>query len=66
MVINMRGYFKRLKEHPGLGIAIMMTVLGALAGSDNKSFESPLNGALFGLIVVFLFVWLPVLISNCK
>jgi hypothetical protein len=62
----MRDYFKRLKSHPGLGIAGIMTVLGAFAGASNESFQNPLHGALFGIILVGLFVWLPVLLSNRK
>jgi hypothetical protein len=61
----MRDYFKRLKSHPGLGIAVIMTVLGAFALAI-KSFQNPLHGALFGIIIVGLFVWLPVLLSNRK
>lgn len=62
----MKDYFKRLKDHPGLGIATASTVMGALAGAANESFKNPLNGALFGVIVVGTFVWSMVLISNRK
>lgn len=62
----MKDYFKRLKDHPGLGIATILTVMGALAGAQNKSFENPLNGALFGVAVMGVFVWSVVLISNRK
>jgi hypothetical protein len=40
--------------------------MGALAGAQNKSFENPLNGALFGVAVIGVFVWSVVLISNRK
>lgn len=33
----MKDYFKRLKEHSGLGTAMMMTILGTLAGAGNES-----------------------------
>ena len=62
----MKEYFKRLKDHPGLNIAAVMTFLGALAGASNKSFPTPIYGALFGISAVFIFIWLPVLISNRK
>ena len=63
---QMKDYFKRLKDHPGLGIATALTFMGALAGAQNKSFENPLNGALFGVAVIGVFVWSVVLISNRK
>lgn len=62
----MKDYLKRLKCHPGLGMASLLTCMGALAGSGNRSFENPLNGALFGILVMGACVWLPVLISNRK
>lgn len=62
----MKDYFKRLKDHPGLGIATILTVMGAFAGAANKNFENPLHGALFGVIVMGTFVWSIVLISNRK
>lgn len=60
------GYFKRLKTHPGLGFATMFTIMGALAGAQNKSASSVYMGALFGLIVVGVAVWSMVLTSNFK
>ena len=62
----MKDYFKRLKDHPGLGIATALTVMGALAGAQNESFENPLHGALFGVFMIVVFVWSVVLISNRK
>lgn len=62
----MKDYFKRLKDHPGLGIATALTVMGALAGAQNESFENPLQGALFGVFMIVVFVWSVVLISNRK
>ena len=61
----MKDYFKRLPDHPGFGLAIMMTFLGALAGASNKNFN-PLDGALFGAIAMGLFCWIPVLWTNRK
>lgn len=62
----MKNYFKRLKEHPGLPIATIMTVLNTLAGVGNQNFDTPVHGAVFGLAVTFVSLWLPVLISNYK
>ena len=36
-----RGYFARLKDHPGLGMGFILTVMGTFAGASNKSFENP-------------------------
>ena len=62
----MKNYFKRLKEHPGLSIAIPMTVLGALGGAANQSFPDWWQGALFGIGVMFVACWIPVLLSNLR
>lgn len=62
----MKDYFKRLKDHPGLGIATTLTIMGGFAGAANESFKNPLNGALFGVIVMGVFCWSMVLISNRK
>lgn len=62
----MKDYFKRLKDHPGLGIATILTVMGGFAGAANKSFENTLHGMLFGVIVMGTLVWSIVLISNRK
>lgn len=50
----MKAYLKRLAHHPGIGMASLLTCMGALAGSCNKSFESPLTGALFGTKLLFV------------
>jgi len=62
----MKNYFKRLKEHPGLNIALIMTLMGALAGASNTSFKNPMHGILFGITVTFVACWVPVLISNFR
>ncbi|MEK6829105.1 MAG: hypothetical protein AABY15_03180 [Nanoarchaeota archaeon] len=58
-------YFKRLKEHPGFGVAIVMTVLCFLAGAANESMQWWVGG-VFGIIVCVVFVWSAVLITNIK
>jgi hypothetical protein len=60
---NKRGYFERLKDHPGLGMATIMTLMGTFAGASNKSF-GVMEGALFGTIAMGVFVWGMVLVSN--
>ena len=59
------GYFERLKEHPGVPIASVMTVVGGLAGASNESFPI-LDGFIFGVIVMGGFCWTIVLLSNLK
>jgi hypothetical protein len=61
---NKRGYFKRLKDHPGLGMATILTLMGAVAGGSNESFNNIWYGVLFGTAVMGGFVWGMVLISN--
>jgi len=60
-----REYFKRLKTHPGLGIASIMTFVGALAGGMNPSFQV-VDGLIFGGLVMGGFCWGAVLISNFR
>jgi hypothetical protein len=62
----MKDYFKRLKDHPGLGIGTILTVMGGFAGTQNKNFENPLNGALFGVAVMGVVVFSVILFSNRK
>ena len=64
----MKEYFKRLKDHPGLGVATMVTILGFLAGSTNKSLppDKWYIGGLFGMLFIAIPAWLMVLISNRK
>lgn len=61
----MKDYFSRLKSHPGVPVAAIMTILGALAGATNKSF-SVADGMVFGGLVMCGFCWTIVLISNFK
>lgn len=59
-----RGYFARLKDHPGLETGVVLTVMGTFAGASNKSFENAWYGALFGTLIMGGFVWLIILFSN--
>jgi len=59
----MKNYFKRLKTHPGLGFATMLTILMFLAAASNKSVDSVLGVLILGGIGSLL-VWSIVLISN--
>lgn len=61
----MKEYFKRLKDHPGVSVATMMTFLGGLAGASNESF-APLDGLIFGILVGGGLTWSIVLITNLR
>ena len=61
----MKNYFKRLKEHPGLGVAMMMTILIFLAAASNKNIHS-ITGVLVLGGVGSLFIWSIVLITNFR
>lgn len=58
-------YFKRLKTHPGLPVAIAMTVLFICAAVTNKSVLVWWHGVLFGLFGSLL-IWTVIFISNIK
>lgn len=62
----MKNYFKRLKEHPGLGMAIVITIMAFFAGASNKSFHVWWHGGIFGLICACVLIWSIILISNFK
>jgi hypothetical protein len=49
-------YFRRLPNHPGFGIALICSVMGAVAGRGNR-------GAIVRVLVMSIF-WVPVLIAN--
>jgi len=53
----MAAYFRRLPSHPGFGIALIYSALGAVAGSRGN------RGAIVGALVTSIF-WVPVLITN--
>ena len=57
-----RTYWQRLKSHPGVPVASVLTLAGALAGSGNESF-GPWSGALFGALLMGSLTWLPVLLT---
>lgn len=61
----MREYFKRLKEHPGLGAATLMSIMSYMAALSNKSIHS-ISGAIILGSIFASFFWLMVLISNFK
>ena len=61
----MRGYFKRLKEHPGVGFAFMPTLMIALAVAGNETVQGFQQG-LIAVFVVSAIPWAIVLISNFK
>lgn len=59
----MKNYFNRLKSHPGLGIATIMSILCFLAAGTNKSIHS-----WEGVLIVggggSVLIWSIVLLSN--
>jgi hypothetical protein len=59
-----RGYFTRLKDHPGLGMGVILTIIGTFAGASNQSFDNMWYGALFGGLIMGSFVWGIILLSN--
>lgn len=61
----MRNYFKRLKEHPGLEFATMLTILMFLAAGTNKNIHSIWGVLILGGIGSSI-VWLCILLSNIK
>ncbi len=62
----MRDYFKRLKEHSGIPYAVAFTIMGFLAGAQNKSATIWWHGGLWGMLAMGIVVWSMVLISNIK
>lgn len=55
----MKRYLKDLSEHPGLGYATFMSLLGALAGFQR---QETLRSAAVGALVMSI-GWIPVLIT---
>ena len=56
-------YWQRLKRHPGVGMATMLTIAGGTAGASRGD---GLGGVLFGVLVMSALAWLPVLITARK
>ena len=61
----MKPYFKRLKEHPGIGIAFFMTILSYLAAGTNNSVDTVEEWVILGSILPIL-VWGAILITNFR
>jgi hypothetical protein len=59
----MKDYFKRVKNHPGLGFAFILTLLAILAGASNKSFQHVWQGIIFGLIMSSIW-WVIILLTS--
>lgn len=57
-------YWERLKDHPGVGVANIMCILGFLAGAGNKS-AVWWQGGLLGLSIGVI-CWIIVLCNNGK
>jgi len=61
----MKDYFKRLKEHAGIGTATMMTIMIFLAVASNKTAHSVVDVLIMGSIFSAV-IWSIVLITNLK
>lgn len=62
----MKDYFKRLKEHPGVGFATLLTIVMFIAGATNQNVSVCWHGGLFGALFGGGFFWMIVLLSNFK
>lgn len=54
----MKSYLRRLPSHPGFGVAIISTAMGAAAGRHGG-----IRGVIVGAAVMSI-LWVPVLITN--
>lgn len=61
----MKEYFKRLKEHPGLGAASVLSLMMFLAAGTNKNIHS-ISGVLILGGIGSAIIWSIVLLSNIK
>ncbi len=61
----MKNYFKRLKDHPGLGFAIVLSIASFTAALGNKNIHNIKTALILGGIGS-AFIWSMVLISNIK
>ncbi len=61
----MKSYFKRLRQHAGLGTATMLTILCYLAAAGNKNTHSIWDGFILGTIAAAI-IWLIVLLTVNK
>lgn len=61
----MKDYFKKLKDHPGIGTATAMTIMTFAAVATNKSIHSVSDVLIFGSIWSAI-IWIIVLITNLK
>lgn len=61
---TVRKYFRRLKTHPGVPIASLMTVAGGIAGATDKGYGHPMVGFLSGVCASAIFFWSIVFLTN--
>jgi hypothetical protein len=62
----MREYFKRLKQHEGISVGVMITAMIFIAVAGNKSVKSSEDVIIMGSIISLIFPWSLILISNFK
>lgn len=61
----MKNYFQRLKTHPGIGFAILLTILMFAAAATNKNIHSVQQFLILAGIGSAI-IWAVVLISNIR
>lgn len=59
----MRTYLKNLKNHSGLNIAFLFTIIFIDLGICNESMTIK-QGAIFGFAMSVITLWLPVLLTT--
>ena len=61
----MKDYFKRLKNHAGLSMAFLLTIMMFGAAASNKNIHSITGVLVLGAIGSFV-IWAIVLLTNFK
>jgi hypothetical protein len=62
----MREYFRRLKQHEGVPVGVMITAMIFIAVYGNKSVKTLEDVIIMGSIISLVFPWSWILISNFK
>jgi hypothetical protein len=59
-------YFRRLKQHEGVPVGVMITSMIFICVAGNKSVKSLEDVIIMGSIISLIFPWSLILISNFK
>lgn len=62
----MKQYFKRLWHHPGLPVAVLVTIVLCFGAFSKYNAGREARAFFVAVIVSTVFLWLPVLITNIK